>query len=82
MFAFLGESFDDRVWRDVAMPMLARKDSAIFSGDSLVDGWRKHVSAQQLRRACEIVRLFSLDRIYSEESLPDVDRAHGALTAV
>jgi hypothetical protein len=82
MFAFLGESLDDRVWRDVAMPMLARKDSAIFSGDSLVDGWRKHVSAQQLRRACEIVRLFSLDRIYSEESLPDVDRAHGALTAV
>ena len=82
MFAFLGEPFDERALRDVPMPMLARKDSAIFSGDSLVDGWRKHVPARQLQGACEILRLFSLDRIYAHESLPNVSRAHGMLSSV
>jgi len=82
MFAFLGEPFDERALRDVPMPMLARKDSAIFSGESLVDGWRKHVTDHQLQRSCEILRLFSLDRIYAQESLPDVSRAHGMLGVV
>jgi hypothetical protein len=75
MFSFLGEPLDGRVLREVPMPMLAQRDSSIFSDGRLVDGWRKHVSAQQLQRACEIVRLFSLDRIYTHESLPNDSRA-------
>lgn len=81
-FSFLGESLDDRVLREVPMPMLAQTDSPIFSGGSLVDGWRKHVSPQQLHRAVEIIRLFSLDRIYSQEPLPNVACAREMLTAV
>jgi hypothetical protein len=81
MFSFLGQPFDDRVLREVPMPMLAQKDSPIFSDGRLVDGWRKHVSAQQLQRACEIVRLFSLDRFYTHESLPNESRTR-VLSAV
>ncbi len=48
--------------------------SAILTGASLLDDWRRYVSAAELGNALEIVRLFGLDRIYSGSSMPRKDQ--------
>jgi hypothetical protein len=57
--------------------LFSRPESAVLSGERLVGGWRKHVTDAQLQRAVEILGLFELDKIYSEEAMPD---PCGALT--
>jgi len=52
-----------------------RKDSAIRSGNDLIDSWRNKVSDSKLQRAMDIVKLFGLDQIYSEESMPNAQGA-------
>ena len=49
---------------------LSRKDSAVNTGDNLIDAWRKHINDRQIERACEILSLFKLQNIYSKSSLP------------
>jgi hypothetical protein len=73
---FLGRSFDNSVFERVNRPSkLSRPKSAIVSGESLVADWRKHVTDAQLERAVEILGLFGLDKIYSEEVLPNISGA-------
>jgi hypothetical protein len=73
---FLGRNFDDGVFEMIYRPSrLSRPKSAIFSGESLVADWRKHVTDAQLERAVEILRLFGLDKIYSEAPLPNTSGA-------
>jgi hypothetical protein len=74
--AFLGRDFDNSVFEKIDRPSrLSRPKSAILSGESLVANWRKHVTDAQLERAVEILRLFGLDKIYSEEPLPNTSGA-------
>jgi hypothetical protein len=76
LFDFLGRDFDNSVFEKINRPSrLSRPKSAIFSGESLVADWRKHVTDAQLERAVEILRLFGLDEIYSEEPLPNTSGA-------
>jgi Sulfotransferase domain len=72
LFAFLGKDFDESVLQKMKQPSLfSRPGSAVLSGERLVGGWRKHLTDAQLERAVEILGLFGLDRIYSEEAMPD-----------
>jgi len=76
MFDFLGKGFDSRVLRMVRRPsLLSKKDSAIITGASLVDSWRERVTPEQTQRAVELLKLFRLDRMYGESSMPDTDAA-------
>jgi hypothetical protein len=76
LFGFLGEDMDDRVYGRLGRPSsLSRRGAPLPS----VDGWRAHVSARQLERACEILALFGLDRVYGEGPMPDRSGAYSLM---
>ena len=76
LFASLGEDFDERVYARLGHPSpMSRKNVPAPS----VEGWRTRVSAHQLKRAKEILRLFGLDRLYGEEAMPDTSGAYALM---
>jgi hypothetical protein len=82
LFAFLGRDFDQSVFEKINRPSrVSRPKSAILSGESLVAGWRKHVTDAQLERAVEILGLFGLDEIYFEELMPNAGGARALMGA-
>lgn len=80
LFGFLGKEFDERVLYNLRTPsLMSQKDSAIVKGTSLIDSWREDVTAQDLQNALDILSLFSLTKIYSGDSMPDVAAAYELL---
>ncbi len=76
LFSFLGQSYDRTIYKHIRRPSpVARIESAVVSGGSLIDSWREQITDDQVRRAVEILSLFGLDRIYSQGSMPN---PHGA----
>lgn len=74
LFAFLGKQYDENIFAVLKKPSaLVQKQSAILSGRSLVDSWKRHISDAQIRRATEILSLFGLEKIYSHDSMPRID---------
>lgn len=72
LFAFLDKPYSKAVYKHLRRPSpVARTESAIVSGGSLLDGWRKQITKEQTSRAIEILGLFGLDKIYSEDSIPN-----------
>jgi hypothetical protein len=72
LFAFLGKDFDKCIFEKMKKPSLfSRPDSALLSGERLVGGWLNHVTDAQLERVVEILGLFGLDKVYSDEAMPD-----------
>jgi hypothetical protein len=81
LFSFLGKKFDETIFLNLSKPSsMSRKESAVITGDSIVDSWRKHITDEQLQKAVEIMSLFGLDRIYSEEVMPDVSSAYALMS--
>jgi len=79
LFTRLGEDFDERVHAGMRHPSpLSRKDSP---GPSLT-GWRAHVNSHQLERAVEILRLFGLNHLYGEGSMPEPSGAYALMDGV
>ncbi|NQU44780.1 sulfotransferase domain-containing protein [bacterium] len=79
---FAGETFNARVLQAVRRPShVSQANSAIRSGDDLVNRWRRDVSRDQLDRAMRILGEFGLDRLYGESGMPLIaeDRALGTL---
>lgn len=77
LFTFLGKNFDDTIFIKLKHPsFMSTKESAVLTGDSIVDSWRKHVNDEQLQRAVEIMSLFGLDGIYSRDAMPNVSSAY------
>lgn len=71
LFRFLGKPYDQRVFDAVGTPStLCRAESPIFSGNSLIENFRNHITNKRIKKAVEILGLFGLDRIYSEDSVP------------
>ncbi|MGQ0669029.1 MAG: sulfotransferase [Actinomycetota bacterium] len=80
LFALLGKPFGEDVLAHLRDPSAtSRTDSAIVTGEDLVNSWRRHVSDEELRRTVEILELFGLDRIYGEDSMPNLQDASEAL---
>ena len=76
LFSFLGKRYDDSILQKLTKPSLtSQKDSAVSIGADPIDSWRNKISDKQLYRALEIVKLFGLDGIYSEASLPNIPGA-------
>lgn len=76
LFAFLGKGYDQRVLAQLKLPSpLSRPDSTIITGGSLIDAWRAGITAEQLARAMQLLSLFGLDSIYSEDPMPNVEDA-------
>jgi hypothetical protein len=71
LFDFMGKDFDKSIFERMKKPsLLSREGSAVLSSERLADSWRKHVTAAQLERTIEILRLFGLDAVYSEKTMP------------
>jgi hypothetical protein len=51
---------------------MSQPDSAVHTGASLVDSWRESVSSSDASAALDILKLFGLDRLYGESSMPSV----------
>ena len=80
LFSFIGEDFNDSIFTKVRIPSSSsRSNSAIITGRSLIDSWKKDVDESQIHRAVEILSIFGLDKIYSQDSLPNVDNAYRIL---
>ena len=75
LFSFLGEDFDERVYRKLKRPSPLSRDGEGAS----VDAWRRSVTGRQLERAVEILGLFGLDRVYGEAPMPDPSGAHALM---
>jgi hypothetical protein len=75
--AYVGLPFDERALERVSKPSVqARKyhgggTSAIVTGASLVDAWRKYVTPERAGRAQQILASFGLDAIYGADSMPN-----------
>lgn len=61
---------------------LSRPGSAVLSSADPVASWREELSAEESRRAVEILGLFGLDRVYGESPRPGVEAARGLLEGV
>jgi hypothetical protein len=74
--AYLRQPFDPGVLSAMRRPSaLTRSQSAIVSGTSLVDSWRRHIDPDRVERAVQLLSLFGLDRIYDAGSRPKVSAA-------
>ena len=72
IFEFLGRDYESDVMARINTPSeLARASSAIRTGGDVIHSWHKTVSESEVKRAMEFLRLFGLDTIYGEESMPD-----------
>jgi len=71
IFSFINKSYSTEVIKKSTIPSpVSRKNSAINSGTNLIKSWRKNITEKQIQRALEIINLFGLDRIYSDNDLP------------
>jgi hypothetical protein len=71
LFQFLGRPQDEHALARLGSPSSSsRKDSAIISGQDLLESWRRSVSSEQVDRAVELLSVFGLDRIYGAGSMP------------
>jgi hypothetical protein len=76
LFSFLQVPLPARFADVVERPSrLAHSQSAIKTGESLIDAWRSRVNADQLARAMTLLGHFGLDQIYNEASLPHAQAA-------
>lgn len=76
MFDFLGKDMDEGVLDAVRKPSrVTREDSAIFKGRNPVSDWKDKLTQGQIKSAMEILKLFGLHKIYSEDVMPDTGEA-------
>ena len=78
LFSFLGKDFQGIPTEVLKRPsQMSRKESAINTGGSLIDEWRKEVGDEKVKRAHQILKAFQLESIYPDgNSLPDVAGTH------
>lgn len=81
LFRFVDRKAKSEVFEMLPRPSrTSRKDSEARSGHpNLVDSWRKRIDPNDLKRALQILGQFGLDKIYNEESLPNVNWANETL---
>jgi len=73
LFSFLNKKYNKTIFTKMKNPStMTRKNSAIISGGSLINDWRKKITPQQIKNALDILSLFGLDEIYTEDSIPNI----------
>lgn len=83
LFGFLKRPFDDSVLMSLDKPSKTsyerRNSSAFVRRESLIGGWRKHVSSDELRAARSITKVFGLDTIYGDSLTADIENVERKL---
>ena len=81
LFSYLGARYDSRIFGVFKRPSpVTKRWASIMTGESLIARWKDYVTASQLRRAVEILSLFGLDSIYSENAMPNTSNAFAMLS--
>jgi hypothetical protein len=70
VFGFLGRELDESAMRRIWKPSPMARERTMPDPNTLVEGWRKKIPAEDVRRAIEILRIFGLDKIYAEDPMP------------
>ena len=71
LFRFLRRPVEPGAFEQFRRPSAqVRSWSAVLTGGDPLDSWRKHIDADQIRRALQFLRLFGLDELYGEETMP------------
>ena len=71
LFSFLGKTRDRRVFGKLKDPSpTAKRQSAVITGENPVDSWKRYISEEKIKRAVDILKIFSLDKIYSKDPMP------------
>ncbi len=71
LFDFLGVAFNRKIMENLHIPSPeVRDESAILTGENLIEKWKKNFGPKQIKTAIEILSLFGLDEIYSEDTIP------------
>ena len=80
LFNFLDKKIDGNIFKKLDTPSsVSRNRSPIVTGGSLIDGWRKDISEENLKTAVNIMKIFGLDNIYSYKSMPNIQAAYEML---
>ncbi len=83
LFSFLNKRFDEKVLLKSRNPSSEiRGHSAIVTGEDLIDNWRKYITKEQRQRAVDILAVFGLDRIYAEDSMPNIENAYKLMNSI
>lgn len=70
LFRYLELPFDFTELDLLVPSPVSRSDSAVVTGESLVDKWRDFVTSAEISSAMKILQSFGLDTIYSDSSMP------------
>jgi hypothetical protein len=71
LFSFLKRPVEPGAFEQFRRPSAqCRSWSAILTGGDTLDAWRRHVDADQIRRARQLLSLFGLDELYGEDTMP------------
>ncbi len=71
LFEFANMPYDPRALQTLTKPSAtSRKDSAVLSGEDLVEAWRRDVTDDEVVATMGVVEAFGLDRIYTSDSMP------------
>ena len=71
LLAYLNLPFRQDVLQKIGRPSaMSGQWSAVVSGSSMIDAWRKRIEPDQVDRAVEILRVFRLEQIYGSASPP------------
>lgn len=74
LFQYLNRPYDPAIMAQFDTPsQTARSGSAVVTGDDRLTRWKEHVSPERLSRALELLELFGLDAIYSDDPLPNIE---------
>lgn len=75
--AFIGRPYDPEMLGALRRPSaLTKGHSPIVTGESLVEGWRKDIRPDQVKRAMDLIAAFGLDHLYSPDGWPLETRAN------
>jgi hypothetical protein len=79
LFAYLEKPFNDSILSLLAKPSVTSRTvgdvSAVVAGKSVLDGWRTHVSSDELAFSQRMTGLFGLDQIYGNQTLANAENA-------
>lgn len=76
IFSFLNinvpEHDKNKLFQKIKIPSpVSHNDSAIVNNKDLVNSWKHRLSSEEIKKGLEILKEFSLDKIYNKENMPN-----------
>ena len=67
-------NIDENILKELNKPSIMTQPNSIFNVDrDIINGWKKYISKERIKKAFEIMSMFGLEKIYSFDSKPNLD---------